>query len=44
MVVEGGGLKPRVVAQLRDDLPKTYRFHKKASLDIEVDFWRFAKA
>lgn len=38
------GLKPRVVAQLRYDLPKTYRFHKKASLDIEVDFWRFAKA
>ena len=30
-----------VVAEMRYDLPKTYKFHKKASLDIEVDLWRF---
>mmetsp|Transcript_4405 Transcript_4405/g.12981 ORF Transcript_4405/g.12981 Transcript_4405/m.12981 type:complete len:104 (+) Transcript_4405:604-915(+) len=32
---------PQVVAELRYDLPKTYKFHKKACKDIEVDFWRF---
>ena len=26
---------------MRYDLPKSYRFHKKASVDIEVDLWRF---
>jgi len=33
----------RVLAQLRYDLPATYKFHSKSSVDIEVDFWRFAK-
>lgn len=36
-------VKPEIVAQLRYDLPKTYRFHKKQSKDIEVDFYRFEK-
>lgn len=34
------GVEARVLAQLRYDLPQTYKFHSKASVDIEVDFWR----
>jgi predicted RNA methylase len=30
-----------VVAELRYDLPASYRHHKKTSVDIEVDFIRF---
>lgn len=30
-----------VLAQLRYDLPATYKFHKQKSKDIEVDLWRF---
>ncbi|XP_014479329.1 PREDICTED: methyltransferase-like protein 5 [Dinoponera quadriceps] len=33
--------KGTVVAELRYDLPRAYRFHRKASVDIEVDFIRF---
>ena len=29
-----------VLAELRYDLPKTYKFHKKQSLDVCVDFIR----
>ncbi|XP_066921146.1 rRNA N6-adenosine-methyltransferase METTL5-like [Clytia hemisphaerica] len=29
-----------VLAELRYDLPKTYKFHKKQSLDVQVDFIR----
>lgn len=36
-------VEAQVVAQLRYDLPRSYRFHTKASVDIHVDFWRFAK-
>jgi len=36
-----GFKKAQVVAELRYDLPKTYKFHRKACTDIEVDFWRF---
>lgn len=36
------GAKGTVVAELRYDLPKAYKFHKKASVDIQVDFIRFA--
>jgi len=35
------GVKAQVIAQLRFDLPATYKFHKKDSVDIEVDFIRF---
>ena len=35
--------EPEVLAELRFDLPKTYKFHKKQSLDIAVDFIRFEK-
>ena len=31
----------RVLAELRYDLPATYKHHKKASVDIQVDFIRF---
>ncbi|XP_076252107.1 methyltransferase like 5 [Rhynchophorus ferrugineus] len=30
-----------VLAELRYNLPLTYKFHKKTSVDIEVDFYRF---
>nr|SVE80924.1 EOG090X0BVL [Daphnia magna] len=36
-------VEARVLAELRYDLPATYRFHNKTSVDIEVDFWRFEK-
>jgi len=31
-----------VVAELRFDLPNTYKFHKKRSVDVQVDLYRFA--
>lgn len=31
-----------VMAELRFDLPATYRFHKQKSVDIEVDLIRFS--
>nr|CAG4648183.1 EOG090X0BVL [Moina brachiata]SVE93217.1 EOG090X0BVL [Moina brachiata] len=39
----GWKVEPCVLAQLRYDLPATYKFHGKNSVDIEVDFWRFQK-
>ncbi|KAG5879817.1 hypothetical protein JTB14_007669 [Gonioctena quinquepunctata] len=35
------GAQAEVLAELRYDLPSTYKFHKKKSVDIEVDFFRF---
>lgn len=35
------GIKSEVVAQLRYNIDSSYKFHKKQSVDIEVDFWRF---
>lgn len=35
------GLIAEVVATLRYNLDSTYKFHKKSSVDIEVDCWRF---
>ena len=35
------GLEGEVIAELSFDLPKTYRFHKKAMAHINVDLWRF---
>ncbi|XP_066543538.1 rRNA N(6)-adenosine-methyltransferase METTL5 [Amia ocellicauda] len=35
-------VKMEVLAELRYDLPATYKFHKKKSVDIEVDFIRFS--
>ena len=31
-----------VIAELRYNLESTYKFHKKSSVDIEVDVWRFS--
>ncbi|XP_045582223.1 rRNA N6-adenosine-methyltransferase METTL5 isoform X1 [Procambarus clarkii] len=36
------GVKMQVIAQLRYNLSNTYKFHKKKSIDIEVDFIRFS--
>lgn len=33
--------KGEVIAQLRYNLDSSYKFHKKASKDIEVDLWKF---
>jgi len=35
------GVKMKVVAELRYNLPSTYKFHKKDTVDIQVDFIRF---
>lgn len=35
------GVNGEVLAELRYDLPSTYKFHKKHSVDIQVDFLRF---
>lgn len=32
-----------VLAQLRFDIPATYKFHKRRSMDIEVDLIRLQK-
>lgn len=35
------GVTMQVLAELRFNLPATYRFHKKRSVDVEVDLLRF---
>lgn len=35
-------IEGKIVAELKYNIPSTYKFHKKTSVDIEVDFWRFA--
>ncbi|NWI85444.1 METL5 protein, partial [Pitta sordida] len=35
-------VKMEVLAELRFDLPASYKFHKKKSVDVEVDFIRFS--
>lgn len=35
------GADGEVLAKLRYNLPKTYKFHTEKNLDIEVDFFRF---
>ncbi|XP_043273972.1 rRNA N6-adenosine-methyltransferase METTL5 [Venturia canescens] len=35
------GMKGKVIAELRYDLPQSYKFHKKSSVDIKVDLIRF---
>ncbi|CAG9823176.1 unnamed protein product [Phaedon cochleariae] len=39
---ESLGVKAEVLAELHYDLPSTYKFHKKKSVDIEVDFYKFS--
>ena len=40
---EEWGVKLEVVAELKFDIPQMYKFHKKKSVDVEVDFLRFEK-
>jgi len=35
------GCSAEVIAELKFDIPKAYKFHKKDSLDIQVDLLRF---
>lgn len=35
------GVVPEVVAELRYNLEASFKVHKKKTVDIEVDFWRF---
>lgn len=35
------GSQATVIATLRYNLDSSYKFHKKSSIDIEVDCWRF---
>uniref|UniRef100_A0A182FB22 Methyltransferase-like protein 5 n=2 Tax=Anopheles albimanus TaxID=7167 RepID=A0A182FB22_ANOAL len=35
------GIKATVVAELRYNLALSYKFHRRRSVDIAVDFWRF---
>ena len=35
------GLEGKVIAELRYELPKTYKHQKLKSKDIQVDLWRF---
>ena len=35
-------IEAKVIAELRYDLPASYKHHKKKTLDIEVDFVRFS--
>ena len=36
------GIQMKVVAELKFDLPASYKFHKHKSVDIDVDFIRFS--
>ncbi|KOB69332.1 Methyltransferase [Operophtera brumata] len=38
--IQDWGMKGSVIAELRYDLPATYKFHKRQTLDIAVDLWR----
>ncbi|KRT78646.1 methyltransferase, partial [Oryctes borbonicus] len=40
-VAKSQGVNGEVIAELRYDLPASYRFHKKSSVDIQVDLFRF---
>ena len=37
-------VEAEVLAEMRFPIPNLYRFHKKRSVDVEVDFLRFAYA
>ena len=36
-------LDSQVIAEMKFDIPKSYKFHKKESLDIAVDLLRFER-
>ena len=33
----------KVIAEMKFDLPRSYKFHKKDSVDVHVDLWRFER-
>jgi hypothetical protein len=35
------GLEAKVLAELKFEIPQIHKFHKKKSVDVEVDFIRF---
>jgi predicted RNA methylase len=35
------GCSSEVVATMKFDIPAVHKHHRKATLDVEVDFWRF---
>uniref|UniRef100_A0A6N2KYA2 Methyltransferase-like protein 5 n=1 Tax=Salix viminalis TaxID=40686 RepID=A0A6N2KYA2_SALVM len=37
-----GASSAEVLCELRFDVPRLYKFHKKREMDIAVDLWRFA--
>ena len=39
---EDWGVDAKVIAELKYDLPASYKHHKKTSVNIEVDFVRFS--
>lgn len=43
MSEEDGEVEVKCVAELRWNLAKTYKHHKMASLDVEVDLLRFRR-
>ncbi|CAA0819967.1 S-adenosyl-L-methionine-dependent methyltransferases superfamily protein [Striga hermonthica] len=38
---EFGASRAEVVCELRFDVPRLYKFHKKKEVDVAVDLWRF---
>lgn len=40
---KGFGFAAKVIAELRFDLPASYKFHKQDSVDISVDLIRFSR-
>ncbi|XP_075969848.1 methyltransferase like 5 [Anticarsia gemmatalis] len=38
--IKDWGMKGAVIAQMKYELPATYRFHKQNSMNIAVDLWR----
>ena len=40
---ENLNLSGSVLAEVKFDVPKSYKFHKEKNVDISVDFWCFDK-
>eukprot|EP00466_Bigelowiella_natans_P005141 jgi/Bigna1/132073/aug1.16_g6781 len=38
------GVEAKVIAELRFDIPQMYKFHKKKSVDVQVDLIRFGRS
>ena len=38
--LEGWGLKVQVVAEMKFDIPQTYKFHSQKNVNVEVDLIR----